>query len=63
MSATRYLELPSPYVLRRGGELTGARLAYETWGTLAPDAGNAVLILTGLALARWLKPHRVRMPT
>jgi homoserine O-acetyltransferase len=49
MSATRFLELPTPYVLRRGGELTGARLAYETWGALAPDAGNAVLILTGLS--------------
>lgn len=36
--------------LERGGELPDVRLAYETWGQLAPDGGNAVLIehaLTG----------------
>ena len=49
MSATRTIDLPSPYVLRRGGQLVGARLAYETWGELAADRGNAVLILTGLS--------------
>ena len=41
MSATRTIDLPSPYVLRRGGQLVGARLAYETWGELAADRGNA----------------------
>jgi homoserine O-acetyltransferase len=49
MSATRFVDLPSPYPLRRGGQLVGARLAFETWGELAADRGNAVLILTGLS--------------
>ncbi len=49
MSATRYIDLPSPYRLRRGGTLNGARLAYETWGELNAARSNAVLILTGLS--------------
>jgi homoserine O-acetyltransferase len=46
----RFLQLDGPVRLERGGTLPGVRVAYETWGTLAPDAGNAVLIehaLTG----------------
>ena len=39
---------PSPFALERGGSLPGYRLAYETWGTLAPDGSNAVLILHAL---------------
>lgn len=35
--------------MKRGGALHGARVAYETWGTLSPSADNAVLILTGLS--------------
>src|SRR4051812_28533295 len=35
-------------VLERGGSLPTARIAYETWGTLAPDGGNAVLVLHAL---------------
>src|SRR5690606_4554894 len=46
---TRFHALPSPFPMKRGGALHGARVAYETWGTLAPDAGNAVLVLTGLS--------------
>jgi homoserine O-acetyltransferase len=45
-----FLDLPGPVSLERGGVLPGVRVAYETWGTLAPDASNAVLIehaLTG----------------
>lgn len=30
--------------LESGERLPGYRIAYETWGTLAPDGGNAVLI-------------------
>ncbi|MEP6484640.1 MAG: homoserine O-acetyltransferase [Rudaea sp.] len=48
-SATRYFELPSPFAMRGGGSLTGARLAYETWGTLNAARDNAILILTGLS--------------
>ncbi|RBY92121.1 homoserine O-acetyltransferase [Blastococcus sp. TBT05-19] len=46
----RFLDLPGPFALDRGGELPGVRVAYETWGTLAADGGNAVLVehaLTG----------------
>ncbi|MEV6938587.1 homoserine O-acetyltransferase, partial [Streptomyces sp. NPDC051132] len=31
-----------------GGELPGVRLAFETWGRLAPDRSNAVLVLHAL---------------
>lgn len=41
--------LPGPFVMRRGGRLASLQMAYETWGTLAPDASNAVLVLTGLS--------------
>jgi homoserine O-acetyltransferase len=44
-----FLDLPA-ITLERGGELPGVRIAYETWGTLAPDGSNAVLVehaLTG----------------
>ena len=47
--ARRYHDLPSPFAMKRGGRLYGARVAYETWGTLTPAHDNAVLILTGLS--------------
>lgn len=47
--ATRFVDLPSPFPMKRGGALHGARMAYETWGTLAAAADNAILILTGLS--------------
>ena len=39
-----------PFRPERGGALPALRVAYETWGVLAPDGGNAVLVehaLTG----------------
>ncbi len=45
--ATRYCPLPDPFPMRRGGVLHGARIAYETWGTLddaADNAGNNIAI-------------------
>ncbi len=47
--ATRFVELPSPFTMKRGGLLHGARMAYETWGELDANAGNAILIHTGLS--------------
>jgi homoserine O-acetyltransferase len=47
--ARQYFELPSPFAMKRGGALVGARLAYETWGTLNAARDNAIVILTGLS--------------
>jgi homoserine O-acetyltransferase len=47
--ARQYFDLPSPFKMKRGGELRGAKLAYETWGALNAARDNAVLILTGLS--------------
>lgn len=47
--ASRFIPLPQPMPFKRGGQLHGGRVAYETWGTLDADDGNAVLILTGLS--------------
>jgi homoserine O-acetyltransferase len=49
MSATQFCLLPSPFRMKRGGELHGARIAYETWGRLAPARDNCILIVTGLS--------------
>ncbi|MFF0145288.1 homoserine O-acetyltransferase [Amycolatopsis sulphurea] len=46
----KWFTVPGALALEAGGVLPGYTLAYETWGTLAPDASNAVLIehaLTG----------------
>ncbi len=44
----RWFVLPAPLRLEAGGTLPGTRLAYETWGTLAADRSNAVLVLHAL---------------
>ena len=46
----RFLDLPGAFRPERGGLIPGVRVAYETWGTLDADGGNAVLVehaLTG----------------
>lgn len=48
-AGTRFLDLPSPFPMKRGGTLHGARMAYETWGTPNAANDNAILILTGLS--------------
>jgi homoserine O-acetyltransferase len=42
-----FLDL-GPVELETGSTLPGIRVAYETWGTLAPDRSNAVLICHAL---------------
>jgi homoserine O-acetyltransferase/O-succinyltransferase len=46
---SRFIDLPSPFAMKRGGVLHGARMAYETWGRFSPKGDNAILILTGLS--------------
>jgi homoserine O-acetyltransferase len=52
--ATRFIELPGDYgsgdfIMRRGGALPRVHIAYECWGELAPNKGNAILLFTGLS--------------
>jgi homoserine O-acetyltransferase len=41
--------LPDPFPLYRGGALSGARIAYESWGRLNAARDNAILLFTGLS--------------
>lgn len=41
--------MPDPFPMWRGGALHGARIAYETWGTLNEARSNALLLFTGLS--------------
>jgi homoserine O-acetyltransferase/O-succinyltransferase len=45
-----FLHLPAerPFALEGGGVLHGVDVAYETWGSLAADASNAVLVCHAL---------------
>jgi len=42
------VRLEHPLPLELGGELPAVSIAYETWGELAPDGSNAVLVLHAL---------------
>ena len=44
----RSMTLPGPLALDGGGNLAPVTIAYETYGTLAPDASNVVLICHAL---------------
>jgi homoserine O-acetyltransferase len=44
----RFATFPDGLKLEAGGRLESVTVAYETWGTLAPDASNAVLVLHAL---------------
>ncbi len=50
-------KLSDPFPFHRGGELHGASIAYETWGTLSERGDNAVLILTGLSADSHVARH------
>jgi homoserine O-acetyltransferase len=47
--ARRLLVLPGEFPMHRGGSLLTPTIAYETWGRLDRDRGNAVLIFTGMS--------------
>jgi len=44
----RRVTLPGPLALDGGGSLAPVEIAYETYGTLAPDRGNAILVCHAL---------------
>ena len=50
VGARRFARLADdrPFVLEGGGQLRNIAVAYETWGELSADAGNAVLICHAL---------------
>lgn len=47
--ARRRINLPAPFAMRLGGILPNVQIAYETWGRLAADKHNVVLLFTGLS--------------
>jgi homoserine O-acetyltransferase len=50
--------LPSPFALQCGGELHGAHVAVETWGTLDRERRNAILVFTGLSASAHAAANR-----
>jgi homoserine O-acetyltransferase/O-succinyltransferase len=46
---TQFLDLPEPLLLDCGRELGGIRVAYETYGTLAPSRDNVILVCHALS--------------
>ena len=46
---TQYLDLPEPVRLDCGRELSGVRVAYETYGTLSPRRDNVILVCHALS--------------
>jgi homoserine O-acetyltransferase len=46
---TQFLDLPEPVRLDCGTDLHPVRIAYETYGTLAPERDNAVLVCHALS--------------
>ena len=47
--ATQFFVQKSPFSLHGGDELPFVQLAWESWGSLDADRGNAVLVFTGLS--------------
>ena len=46
---TQYFDLPEPLPLESGATLAPVRLAYETYGVLAPTRDNAILVCHALS--------------
>ncbi|KPF64015.1 homoserine O-acetyltransferase MetX [Porphyrobacter sp. AAP60] len=58
--ATLVYAIPDPLPLDSGQVLEGAQIAYETYGTLAADKGNAVLVCHALTGDQYLaSPHPI----
>ncbi|PAA65537.1 hypothetical protein BOX15_Mlig006020g4 [Macrostomum lignano] len=54
----RLFEYPDTFCLElNSGRLPGFKLAYETWGSLNPDASNAILLCTGLSASSHARSH------
>ncbi|KAI9592351.1 Alpha/Beta hydrolase protein [Syncephalis fuscata] len=47
----------NPFLMDHGGQLTSFQLAYETWGKLAADKSNAILLHTGLSASSHARSH------
>ncbi len=61
--ATRIVQLPYPFSLRRGGTLAQVQIAYESWGTLNPARDNVVLLFTGLSPSAHAASHPLQDPS
>ncbi len=55
--ARLYYDLPGHFALRRGGTLSGVRLAYETWGKLSAAKDNVILLYTGMSPSAHAAQH------
>ena len=49
MTATQHLQIDGRFAMHRGGYLESPTIAYETWGELDANRGNAILLFTGLS--------------
>ena len=56
-STARRIALPSPFRLTMGGDLVGAEVAVETYGTLNPARDTAILVFTGLSASAHAASH------
>jgi homoserine O-acetyltransferase len=60
ITASEVLELPEPLPLDSGQALEGVRVAYETYGSLDEDKGNAILICHALTGDQYVaSPHPI----
>ncbi|MDT8279194.1 MAG: homoserine O-acetyltransferase [Erythrobacter sp.] len=60
MNPSLVFQIPQPLSLDSGQVLDGAQIAYQTYGTLAPDASNAVLVCHALTGDQYLaSPHPI----
>jgi homoserine O-acetyltransferase/O-succinyltransferase len=59
---TRFLDLDGPLQLDCGVELPAVRVAYETYGTLAPERDNVILVCHALSGDAHAAGHSVTTP-